>query len=45
VLGILALVTVAARLYARIVLLGSPGWDDFLIVLALVRAHSFNPVP
>jgi hypothetical protein len=36
VLGTLAVATVVARLYARVVLLGNPGWDDYLIVIALV---------
>ena len=41
VLGVIAILVVAARLYARIVLLGNPGWDDFLIVLALVRVQRY----
>src|ERR1700742_4647399 len=33
----LAILAVAGRLYARLVLLPSFGWDDGLIVIALVR--------
>ena len=41
VLGTLAIVTVAARLYARIVLIGKAGWEDWLIVIAMVSARIF----
>lgn len=35
---LLALVTVTARLYTRIHLVRAPGWDDYVMALAMVSS-------
>jgi hypothetical protein len=42
ILGILAWVTVALRIYTRTFILRSPGWDDYTMVVALVRHEANN---
>ncbi len=43
VLGGLTILTVSARLWSRVIVLRSPGKDDYVIIPATVRFSSLNP--
>ncbi len=42
VFGGIALLSVSARVWARIVIIHKPGWDDYIILAALAFAVAFT---